>query len=238
MKKVQASALRKAQGAFLIVHEHEYAALQGLPLWAHALFMLLLRCADFEKGHGETSYTWLSERLAPVQPDRGPKHYAPDAQAVKRMVLKLEERRIVARDKRHSDATKTLFFSVAPRYHAEARPKKNSTPYLDPHQIAAKPATARVSGRSGSNLDPSSRPPLTRPNSLHKGERNLSTAAQPFSSRLVEQGIAQITVPRDAPIAQQLDEQHARDEAIAKLKALREARRGTPSNGPPEGGST
>jgi len=177
VKAVRVSALKKAQGAFLLLHEHEWAALDGMPAWVTRLFLLLVRCADFKTGHGETGYPWLAGALTPMQPARGPRLFAPSTQDVKRQVLELEQLRIVARDKRHSDATKTLFFSIAPRF-AQARPQKNSTPKLDPHLKAAKRATARPAEESTPKLDPSTRPPLPEANSFI-GRDELSTSAKP-----------------------------------------------------------
>ncbi|HRI55259.1 MAG TPA: hypothetical protein PLW65_34225 [Pseudomonadota bacterium] len=148
MKQSRATALRKAAGAFLIVHTHELEVLEQLAPWAARLWMLLIRCADYKHGNGETSYAWLSQRMAPVQPARGTRLFAPDAQACKRMVIEFEQHRILARDKRQSSGTQTLFFHIAPRY-AQARLQGNLTPILDPPPNAAERATARLVARQG-----------------------------------------------------------------------------------------
>jgi len=165
--KATRRALRRAGGAFTLLHQHEFEALLPICPWAVTLFAVLLQFVDHKTGAGRVTYSALSECLAPSQPARGPRLYAPDPQAVKRIVLAIEATRILARDIGHSNGNTSLFFSVAPR-HAQARPQRNSTPKLDPHQKLSTPATARPAARSSEKLDPQTRPPLQESISLHK----------------------------------------------------------------------
>ena len=90
--KRAAIALRKAQGAFLILHMHEMEVLRSLPSWMVSLFTALLQHADHATGHGQVSYAVLASMLAPIQPRSGPRLFAPDIQAIKKAVRQLEAR--------------------------------------------------------------------------------------------------------------------------------------------------
>lgn len=123
-------------GGFLLLHAHELDVLATLPLWTLALFVQLLRLVDFKTGAGCTTVPQLVRALQPLQPARGRRHFAPDAQAVIKAIRELEARRILARDKGRSRAENLLFFTVAPRV-AKVRP--------------------------GSKLDPLKRTPVDKP---------------------------------------------------------------------------
>lgn len=114
-------------GGFALIHAAERAVLRTLPLWMHALWCELLAHADYKTGAGVVSVPQLVAALQPIQPARGPRFWAPDAQDISRAVATLEERRLIARDKRRSAQERALFFMVAPRV-TKARPRRNSTP--------------------------------------------------------------------------------------------------------------
>ena len=176
MRKARVLALRKASqgGAFLIMHQHELDVLDALPLWFDRLFRALIHCSDFRTGAGQVSYARLVALLTP-------KHYAPDAQAIKKAVRELEARLIVARDKAHSQAEQLLFFAVAPRY-AEVRQKAELEP-----QTRTPPKPRKASNDAGSSVavartrTPDSNPSFNKV-SVHSKEGELST---PKSSRTV-----------------------------------------------------
>jgi hypothetical protein len=126
MKNAAVTALRKARGAFFVMHQHEAEVLDSLPLWYDRLFRLLVKASCFKTGQGDVSYAQLEDKLARViQPRSGPRHQVPSIRSIEVAVRKLEARQILARDKRHSEAERRLFFAVASRY-AEARPSSGS----------------------------------------------------------------------------------------------------------------
>lgn len=164
--KATRRALRRAAGAFTILHQHEWDALQPLAAWATRLFLLLLQFADHKTGAGQATYPLLAECLAPAQPARGPRLFAPTARAVRDMVVELERTRIVARDLAHSSGNTVLFFSVVPRY-AEARPKRNSDPKPRPPEKLSKQGVARPAALPTEKLRPQTPTPLQESTSLH-----------------------------------------------------------------------
>lgn len=176
MRKAAVLALRQAgRSAFLITHQHELEALDALPCWMLRLFMALLRCSNFETGAGDTTYAALLAMLTPIQPRRGPRHFVPDLQALKKAVRVLEERRLISRDKLHSQATERLLFLVAPRY-AEARPKAKREPQtrtpVDSGKSSNHALSRPVKAKTRTpNSNPSS--PIT---SSHIKESQLSTS--------------------------------------------------------------
>jgi hypothetical protein len=119
--------LLRPNSQFFLLHGHEVDVLDMLPLWMTRLFLAIVRCSDFKTGAGSTSFAQLALMLAPLQPARGRRHYRPDEQAIKKGVKTLEDRRILARDKKRSDQEKLLFFAVCDRQ-VEVRP----APKLDP----------------------------------------------------------------------------------------------------------
>lgn len=119
--------LLRPNSKFFLLHGHELDVLDSLPLWMTRLFLALVRCSNFKTGIGSTSFAQLALMLTPLQPVRGPRHFAPNEQAIKKGVLVFEDRLIVARDKARSDQEKVLFFAVCDR-RVEVRP----APKLDP----------------------------------------------------------------------------------------------------------
>ncbi len=174
MKATRRSLRRASEGAaYLILHKHEWHALEQLQGWAARLFLTLLWFVDHKTGQGQVTYPMLADCMAPAQPARGPRLFVPDIQAVRRMVREFEQLRILSRDVKHSDGNTALFFEVAPRYE-QARPKQNSTPKLDPRSDRAERAAARAAAASTSKLDPQTRPPLHQSVSLHNGAPSAS----------------------------------------------------------------
>lgn len=167
MKSTRRSLRKASDGsAFLILHKHEWVALEQLAGWATRLFMTLLWFADHKTGLGQVTYPLLAAHLTPAQPARGPRLYAPDTQAVRRMVREIEGLGILSRDIKHSDSNTALFFGVLPRYE-QARPKQNLTPKLDPRSDRAERAAARAVEALAAKLDPQTRPPLQQSVSIH-----------------------------------------------------------------------
>lgn len=110
MKHVAVKAnLLEPSSAYLQLHQHEVDVLDSLDAWLTRLFLRLVRFSDFRTGIGCTTFAELSAKLAPIQPRRGTRLYAPDAQACKKGVLLFEDRRILARDKARCDQEKLLF---------------------------------------------------------------------------------------------------------------------------------
>lgn len=175
MKRVAFKALRKARGAFLVLHQHELLVLDALPLWFARLFMHLVRLSDYRSGMGSVTYAGLVAALTPIQPRSGPRHYVPDVQAVKKAVRVLEDRRILSRDKAHSQAEQSLLFMVCGRY-AEARPSSELEP-----QTRTPPKRRKASigaGSSGAGVGtrtPNSNPSSTS-NFITSESAELSTA--------------------------------------------------------------
>lgn len=116
MKRARRTALRKATGAFLIVHSHEMRVLEERPAWFARLWLALVSVTDFRTGFGGATYARLVEMCRPVQPRTGRRAFVPSVDAVRRAVLDFERASILARDRRHSVAAAFLFFRVAPRY--------------------------------------------------------------------------------------------------------------------------
>jgi hypothetical protein len=179
LKKVAVIALRKAAegDAFLVVHQHEFDVLDSLPLWITRLFLALLRCSDFATGAGQITYGTLAAMLCPIQPRSGPRHFAPDVQAITKAVRALEARRIVSRDKARSQAGDCLFFAVAPRF-TSVRPKAELEGGT---RTPPKPRKAS-NGAGSSPVPPGTRTrnsnPSSTTNSLHSKEGELSTCGQ------------------------------------------------------------
>ncbi|MDN3921520.1 hypothetical protein [Roseateles violae] len=176
MTKLQIRAIRAAKqtGAFLLLHEHEDQVLMTLAPWVYRLFVMLLRCASHKTGQGETSYAHLVRLMTPIQPRSGPKHFVPDVQAIKKVIRQLEDRRILSRDKLHSQAEGRLLFMVAPRY-AEARPLSELEPLSRTPSKARKGPIHRGSDDSRSELEPQTRTPLTTGIQGHIETDELST---------------------------------------------------------------
>ncbi len=183
MKQIRAVALRKAQGAFLVIHQHEMAELESLPLWVTRLFLALIRCTDFSTGFGETTFAALVAACTPQQPTRGPRHYAPDEQAIKKVVRGLELRRIVARDKAFSQGERRLFFTLAPRV-AVVRPPSKLEPLTRTPVDSRKASTGAACGP----VAPETRTPNSNPSStsefIHIKEGELSTCGQVERSKI------------------------------------------------------
>jgi len=173
--KRAAIALRKAQGAFLILHMHEMEVLRSLPSWMVSLFTALLQHADHATGHGQVSYAVLASMLAPIQPRSGPRLFAPDIQAIKKAVRQLEARLIVARDKRASMNAALLFFAVVPRYES-VRPNPKLEPLTRTPVDSRKPSVDAGSEGVGSGT----RTPNSNPSSIIEilihSDAELSTA--------------------------------------------------------------
>lgn len=176
MKQLTLRAVKAARqtGAFLLIHEHEAAVLDALPGWMWRLFTVLLRASNYDDGQGETSYAHLVRAMTPLQPRSGPRHFVPDLQAIRKAVRLLEERRVLARDKRHSIDEGRLFFVVAPRY-AVARPQPKLEQRTRTGRNSRKPnadagSEAMQAGTQTANSNSSS-----TGNSFHLGEGELST---------------------------------------------------------------
>ncbi|MFG6440531.1 hypothetical protein [Roseateles sp. LKC17W] len=176
MKQLTLRAVKAARqtGAFLLIHEHEAAVLDALPGWMWRLFTVLLRASNYDDGQGETSYSHLLRAMTPLQPRSGPRHFVPDVQAIRKAVKLLEDRRILARDKRHSIDEGRLFFVVAPRY-AVARPQpkleqatRTGRKAKKPNADAGSEAMQAGTRTANSNSSPTG-------NSFHLGEGELST---------------------------------------------------------------
>jgi hypothetical protein len=179
MRKVAVLALKKASkgGAFLITHQYEIEVLDAFPLWVTRLFNALLRCCDFHSGAGRVTYAHLVAMLTPIQPRRGPRHYVPDVQAIKKVVRELEARLVLARDKAHSEAEKTLIYELAPRY-ASVRPSPKLEPQtrtpVDSRKASKHAASSPVAVETRTlNSNPSFNNEF-----LHSKEGELSTCGQ------------------------------------------------------------
>ena len=112
---------------FVKFFQHEWFVLATLPAWHLRLFGELLVRSDYRTGVGTASVPDLVVSLQPIQPRTGPKHYAPNVQAIKKAIRGFESRLILARDKRRSDRAKVLHYLVAGR---NAKPRPDSE--LDP----------------------------------------------------------------------------------------------------------
>ena len=128
MRKSAVYATKKtlAEG-FVAVSFNELEALEALPSWMTKLFLNLVRFTNFQTGRGESTYAALLRRLTPIQPRSGPKHFVPDAQALKKAIRLLEDRGLLRRDKRASQEEGSLIYVVLPRV-APARPKAELEP--------------------------------------------------------------------------------------------------------------
>jgi len=179
LKKLRISAIRAAKqtGAFRLLHEHEEDVLMSLAPWAYRLFAMLLRCASHKTGQGETSYAHLEKLMQPIQPRTGPKLFAPDVQAIKKMIRQLEDRRIISRDKAHSQAEGRLFFMVAPRY-AEARPLAELEPLSRTPAKSKKAPIHRGNVDQNAELESPIRTALTTGIQSHFEDGQLSTGGQ------------------------------------------------------------
>lgn len=177
MKKTAVKALQQATGAFLIVFQHEVEVLDSLPLWFHRLFAALVRCSDFKTGHGDCTYERLANLMTPIQPRQGVQHFAPDLQAIKKAVRTLEDRRILARDKRYSQAQGRLIFDLLPRY-AQARPKSQFEPLIRTPVDSGKASIDAAHIDAGSPIRTPNSNPSSTVNSFHIKEEKLSTCGQ------------------------------------------------------------
>lgn len=176
MKKARIAAVKavRQSGAFLLLHEHEAAVLDALPGWAYRLFLALLRASNFNSGQGDTTYSNLERAMRPIQPRSGPRHFVPDLQAIKKLVRQLEERRILSRDKLHSQDQGRLLFMVAPRY-AEARPLPKLEPLTRTPVDSVEPSIhAGSEATEGGTRTPNSNP-SSGGKKLHIGRDELST---------------------------------------------------------------
>lgn len=175
MKRVAVLAMRRAhQAGFTIVHDHELAALDALPMWMTRLFMALLRVANHATGAGQITYASLMAKMEPLQPRSGPRHFVPTMQALKRAIDTLEARCLIRRDQLHSQATQALVFQVDPRYE-KARSRRKQDPQTRP------PASSENVNADNGLQQPSegTRPPNSTPssgmNSDHSKDGELST---------------------------------------------------------------
>ena len=129
--RTRAHVMRQAAGgAFAIVHPRELAALLDLPSEAARLWLLLLSVIDFDTGAGQGSYAHLAQSMAPPpSPLGGRPRPAFTAQAVRGLVLRLEQCGILERDTLASEQQQRLIFRVAPRKPgAELRRAAGGTP--------------------------------------------------------------------------------------------------------------
>lgn len=167
MKHVRSFNYARPRDAWLMVFDHEWDALGGLPAWATRLFLVLVSLSDFKTGHGKTGYGELINALTPDQPARGPRLWAPTRDDVKAMLQRFEQLLILARDKHASETRMALFFHLAPRTSkttsAEKLPRKLS------------PGSTEV---KGPKLPPQIAPGLSEKNSypLPPADAVLSTA--------------------------------------------------------------
>ena len=169
-------ALRQAaKDGFLIVHNDEMRVLDSLPCWMNRLFTALLRCTDFSSGKGETSYANLVALLRPIQPRRGPRFYVPDLQAVKKAVRILEDRGLLARDKRSCQDEDRLIFTTRKRF-TSARLIRKLEPRTRTTGKASDTNSHRGSKAAGGETRSPNSNPLSGVNPLHSGEE-LSTGS-------------------------------------------------------------
>ena len=123
VRRAAVRALQKPVGGrFIILWQHKLDVLRSLPLWMRALFEELVACCDFTTGAGLTSYEALIQRLTPIQPSHGPRHFAPNAHAIRDALVRFSEGFIMIRRTADSQAGQGLFFELAPRM-AEVRPQ-------------------------------------------------------------------------------------------------------------------
>lgn len=112
--RVATDAARHTPG-FVKLFDHEIACLVTLPGWMLRLFLHLIELTNYRTGAGSTRLATLVQLMTPIQPASGPKHYVPDAQAVRKAILAFERSLILARDKSRSEREGLLFFLVSPR---------------------------------------------------------------------------------------------------------------------------
>lgn len=172
MRKAAVVALGKFGQAggganFIVVHDHELAVLDPLPLWVTRLFQALVRCCNFRTGAGRVSYEHLVAMLQPIQPRSGPRHFVPNLQAIKKVIRLLELRRIVGRDTGHSQAEKTLIYELAPRY-AKLRPQAKLEPQTRTPVDSRKSSNDAASSPANSGTRTPNSNPVFKSGSLHK----------------------------------------------------------------------
>jgi hypothetical protein len=109
------AARHAAAAGFVLIHREEERVLDTLPLWYSALWRVLVRLSSFRTGHGRTTIAELIERLTPIQPRTGKRHYVPDRKAIERAVATLEGRGILRRNAHANVQAQALFFSIDPR---------------------------------------------------------------------------------------------------------------------------
>ena len=116
MRKVAVRALQKPKGGrFIVIWQYELDVLRSLPPWMRALFEELVACCDFSTGAGQTTYEALAARLTPLQPRSGPRHFAPNAHAIRDALVLFSEAFIVMRRTAYSQTGQGLFFELSPR---------------------------------------------------------------------------------------------------------------------------
>lgn len=165
---------RAVSGRFLLLHEHETDVLDTLPLWMDRLFRMLVRVSDYSSGAGSVAFAQLVLWLTPLQPRRGPRHYAPNLRAIKDAVRGFEQRQLLRRDKALSQGEGLLFFMVSPRL-LEVRPTSKLGPQT-PTPVDSRKASngAASSGASAKTPTPNS-DPLFKNEFFVKGSADLST---------------------------------------------------------------
>lgn len=126
MKQVAKRALHRSH-RYVLIYEHEYEVLDGLPYWMERLFRVLVQLSIYRTGLGQTTYRELVERMAVLQPRTGKRHYVPDQWAVWRALVTFSESHILWRNTGWSQKAGAIFFELAPRT-AQARPKAERAP--------------------------------------------------------------------------------------------------------------
>jgi len=102
-----------------------------LPLWQTRLFTALVRSSNWQTGQGETTYATLIAMLTPLHPGRGPRHYVPDRDALKRALRRFAAVGLLRRNADTNQRGERLFFELDSRQ-AKVRPLFESAPGIRP----------------------------------------------------------------------------------------------------------
>lgn len=115
MQLVRSHNFGTGSGDFLLIHEHEWHALWGLPAWTTRLWCCLVAFSDFKAGTVRTSYGELLNALQPDQPAAGKRLAKITLKQVRDAIAAFERLLILGRDKSRNEEQRALFFQVAPR---------------------------------------------------------------------------------------------------------------------------
>ena len=120
-----------APAAGVWLHPHELAALAGLPAWCIALLVALIKRSNYKTGAGRTGYGELINALAPDQPERGPRLWAPSRDDMRAQLTRFAALRILTLDRMRSEQLQCLIFEVCPRV-TQRVPAAKLPPELSP----------------------------------------------------------------------------------------------------------